>query len=88
MAGVTVTVTVSGGWAGVRDLMDMVNDELDDEYEWQVQHEAGACAPCRANSDPTLIPFPGCRGEERHAKAHGYGCRCQRVLKRKHSQND
>lgn len=61
----------------IADLLGMVDDATDVE----VQHEPGACAPCRANNDPALIPFPGCRGQERHAKARGYGCRCRVVLK-------
>lgn len=57
-----------------------IGNMLDHVMDVQVHHEAGACPPCRANNNTMLIPFPGCRGEERHAKAAGYGCRCTVVL--------
>ena len=59
MAGVVIDVTISHGGS----LLDEVQDSLnDDGYEWIVVHEAGACAPCRGNEDPDLVPFPGCHG--------------------------
>lgn len=65
MAGMEIDITV--GSADVN-----VSEMLADSGNWKVKHSAGACAPCRTNEDPNLVPFPGCRsnwgGEN--------GCKC------------
>lgn len=63
---------------GVEDLQETIARILD----LQVMHEPGCCPPCRVHTAvPPYPPFADCRGEEPHAKAAGYGCRCKVVLK-------
>lgn len=58
-------------------------DGLIEEFEkglaLKVQHEPGACRPCRENEDVNQIPFPGCRGNisGRHPTSRvGNLCKC------------
>lgn len=69
MAGLNVhiMVTTSGG-----DLADWLLNEA----KLRVKHSPGACAPCRANDNPMLVPFPGCNSNRRG----GNGCKCTVVV--------
>lgn len=83
MPGVVVSVTVvGGGGSGSGD--GSLAETLAEEMGLEVVHSQGACAPCRANRDPNLIPFPGCNGniaakdpDDAKALALGNLCNCR-----------
>lgn len=85
MAGVSITVSVSGNTAGDFDLN--LTDEGDSQLELQVRHHQGACTPCRLNDNPENIPCVECNGniarkdpDDPKALAIGNLCNCTVVL--------
>lgn len=55
MGGCIINFAMTGG--------DDIDGLLDDgATDLEVVHEDGACGPCLGNNDPSLVPFPGCRG--------------------------
>lgn len=84
MGGITITVTVEGGFD-----FDLGGDngggagqDNGEGGHWEVKHEAGACAPCVGNNDPDNVPFWGCNGNIDRIdpdEGLGNGCRCEKV---------
>ena len=89
MASFPITVTISHGVGSLTDDLDQLLDDHD--LERYVIHSPGACAPCRANDNPNLVPhYAGCVGnvaghhmESVHAQAVGNLCKCTVGVRRK-----
>ena len=62
MAGLEVNIIVQAGEIDV--MADLVKNA-----RLKVKHSPGCCAPCRANDDPSQVPFPGCRSNVRPTRA-------------------
>ena len=59
---ITAAVSTSSGSVNLDDDFSGLAERISNEVGLEVVHEPGACAPCVANRDPTLVPFPGCNG--------------------------
>ena len=44
---------------------DNVMNMFDQAFDVEVIHSPGACAACRANNNPAMVPFPGCEGKKK-----------------------
>jgi hypothetical protein len=91
VAGVIVTVAISGGGSVFGDFEDLLNDS---GMELVVVPGPGACGPCRANKNPRNVPCAECDGnvaghhmESAHARAVGNLCRCRVEMRRKTDRN-
>jgi len=74
MGGVVITVTVSGDFD-----FDLGGGGDGKNGRWRVQHQAGACMPCKMNEDTANVPCAECLGNlEIKAPRSGKGnlCKC------------